>query len=235
MVCEGSGHVKIPDLSEETYDDLEMTVMCDEETKAKGPLKEAMRTAGAKRIREVCMGFVKELKESISSGASAQNAAKKAPAERFNAGYVTAAAENGKTSSLSIKYSFTPPPNVMFDTFLDTNRIRGATASDANMSKEVGGKFSMFSGSVEGSNVTLTPFDEAAGKAVIVWKWRFNTWQPGHFSTVTMNFLKKDDGTTELNLSQTGVPEEELERTKMGWQQMVLDRLKAMLGGSVMG
>ena len=42
----------------------------------------------------------------------------------------------------------------------------------------------MFSGSVEGENVTLTPFSEEAGEAVIVWKWRFNTWQPGQFSKV---------------------------------------------------
>lgn len=35
--------MKIPDLSEETYDDLEMTVTCDEETRAKAPLKEKVR------------------------------------------------------------------------------------------------------------------------------------------------------------------------------------------------
>merc|ERR1719231_238471 len=61
-VAEAKGHVTIPDLSEETYDDLEMTVVLDEESKAKLPLKEAMRTAGSKRIREACMTFVKQLK-----------------------------------------------------------------------------------------------------------------------------------------------------------------------------
>merc|ERR1719502_2172753 len=80
--AEASGHVKIPDLSEETYDDLEMTVVLDDETKAKLPLKEAMRTAGAKRIREACMTFVKQLKESISSGTDKALVNKKPPTER---------------------------------------------------------------------------------------------------------------------------------------------------------
>ena len=235
-MTEGAGHIKIPDLSEETYDDLEMTVVVDEEKAEKRPLKEAMRTTGAKRIREACIKFVKELKESINSGeASANVNSRKAPAERFNSSYVTSSAESAKTSSLKIKYAFSPPPHVLYETMLDTNRIRGATASDASMSSEVGGKFSMFSGSVEGENVKLEPYDAAAGKATIVWKWRFTAWQPGHFSTVTLEFTKKDDGSTDLELNQVGVPEEERERTEQGWKGLLFDRLKAMLGGSVLG
>jgi len=236
VAAEASGHVKIPDLSEETYDDLEMSVVLDDESKAKLPLKEAMRVAGAKRIREACILFVKQLKESISSGADKAMVNKKpAPADRSNSAYVTSAKEKTKTADLNFKYAFSPPPHVLYETFLDTNRIRGATASDASMSTEVGGKFSMFSGSVEGENVRLAPFDASTGLATIEWKWRFNTWQPGHFSTVTLEFSRKDDGSTELELRQVGVPEEERERTEQGWKGLLLDRLKAMLGGSVLG
>jgi activator of HSP90 ATPase len=91
----------------------------------------------------------------------------------------------------------------------------------------------MFSGSVEGENVSLTPFDSSKGAAQIVWKWRFNTWQPGHYSTVTID-LEDKDGATELLLTQIGVPEEEMERTEKGWKGLLFDRLKAMMGGSVM-
>ena len=38
--------MKIPDLSEETYDDLEMTVTVEEESDAKRALKEAVRVLG---------------------------------------------------------------------------------------------------------------------------------------------------------------------------------------------
>jgi len=232
VAAEASGHIKIPDLSEETFDDLEMTVVCDDETTAKRPLKEAMRTTGCKRVREACMSFVKQLKESISSGASTQNA-KKPPTERFNSTYITSSDESGKTSTIKFKYSFAPPPPVLYETLLDTDRIRGATASDASVSREVGGKLVMFSGSVEGENVKLTPFDAASGKATIVWKWRFNTWQPGHFSTVTIDLVDKD-GATELEFQQVGVPEEEKQRTEAGWKGLLFDRLKAMLGGSIL-
>merc|ERR1719261_1562322 len=82
-VVEATGSVKIPDLSEETYDDLEMTVVCDEENGKKAPLKEAMRLAGAKKIREACVEFVKELKHNVNQGNENVLAAKKPPTERF--------------------------------------------------------------------------------------------------------------------------------------------------------
>jgi len=235
--AEGSGHVKIPDLSEETYDDLEMTIVLDDEKKDKMPLKEAMRTAGAKKIREACLVFVKQLKESISSGKDAGmvNKPKPAPSLRSNSGYVLSATESSKTADVKIKYQFAPPPHILYDTFLDENRLKGATASDVSMPKVVGGKFSLFSGSVEGEIVTLTPYEESAGFASMVWKWRFTHWQPGHMSTVMLTFTKKDDGSTELEMSQVGVPEEERERCEGGWKGLLLDRLKAMLGGSVLG
>ena len=70
-----------------------------------------------------------------------------------------------------------------------------ATASDAEISKEVGGKIRLFSGAVEGENVELSPYDEGRGTAVIRWKWRFTTWQPGVQSDVTLTFSEKNGGT----------------------------------------
>ena len=233
VTTEAKGKIKIPDLSEETYDDLEMTVACDDETDAMRPLKEAMRKVGCKRVREACMEWVKTLRESVLSGADKGLAAKKPPVEkRVNNTYVTVEAETKKTSVIKIKYTFAPPPPVIYETLLDENRIRGATASDASISKEVGGKLMMFSGSVEGENVALTPYNGES--ATIVWKWRFNTWPPKHYSTVTIT-LNEKDGSTELVLEQKGVPEEEIERTEQGWKQLLLDRLKAMMGGTVLG
>lgn len=235
VITEAKGKIKIPDLSEETFDDLEMTVTCDDEKNEMRPLKESMRTLGCKRVREECMKWVKTLRESVASGSDKGLAAKKPPVEaRVNSTYVVSGTESSKTQELKIKYSFVPPPPVLYETLLDTDRIRGATASDASMSKEVGGKIMMFSGSVEGENLELKPFNSSDGKATIVWKWRFNTWQPGHTSKVTIDLIEKDGGTS-LELTQTGVPEEETERTEKGWKGLLFDRLKAMLGGTVMG
>mmetsp|Transcript_30887 Transcript_30887/g.80662 ORF Transcript_30887/g.80662 Transcript_30887/m.80662 type:complete len:271 (+) Transcript_30887:343-1155(+) len=235
LKTEAKGKIKIPDLSEETYDDLEMTTTCEEESSAKAPLKEAMRKEGCKKVREECMKFVQTLRESVNSGLDKGMVAKKPPVEqRVNSTYVVSKGESQKTKELKIKYSFVPHPHMIFETLLDTDRIRGATASDASMSKEVGAKFSMFSGSVEGENLALTPFSESEGKATIVWSWRFTAWQPGQKSKVTIDLVEKDGG-TELALTQTGVPEEEYERTEQGWKGLLFDRLKAMLGGTVLG
>jgi len=229
---EASGKVKIPDLSEETFDDdMEMTVTCEDETAVKRPLKETVRTVGIPKIREVCQDFVKELKESVTKGGEVAMAATKPAAARVNAQYVVAKEEKSKTGRVTVNYHFNPPPPVLYDSLLDTDRIRGMTASDATMSKDVGGKFSMFSGAVEGENLDLKPFD--GEKAIIKWKWRFSTWQPSLFSTVTIT-LEEKDGATKLALVQTGVPESEVERTQKGWSNLLFDRLKAMLGGRVM-
>jgi len=229
---EAKGKIKVPDLSEETFDDLEMTVVCDEETDAKRAIKEVIRVKGVAKVREACLAFVKELKATVNDGKETVVAGKPKASARANTQYVVGSADKKKTSQVKVSYSFNPPVPVVYDSLLDTNRLRGMTASDCTMSKEVGAKFSMFSGAVEGENVALTPFNGEEAK--IVWKWRFATWQPGHFSTVTINLENKDGG-TKLSLVQTSVPEEEQERTQKGWSNLLFDRLKAMLGGSVLG
>jgi len=229
---EAKGKVRIPDLSEETYDDLEMTVTVEDETDAKRPLKELVRKQGGAAIRKACLQFVKELKDNVGLGK--EMPVKKAPSERVNNTYVTSSAEQKKTSEVKITYDFVPPPRVLYDTLLDTDRIRGCTASDATMSREVGGKFMMFSGAVDGENLELREYSEASGDAMIKWKWRFSTWQPDHYSVVTITLTDKD-GSTKLELVQTGVPEDERERTEKGWKGLLFERMKAMLGGSILG
>ena len=41
----------------------------------------------------------------------------------------------------------------------------------------------------------------------IVQKWRFNSWEAGHYSTVTMVLKEPDAGNVVLELVQTNVPE----------------------------
>jgi activator of HSP90 ATPase len=227
------GKIKIPDLSEETYDDLELTVLCDDEDATKRPLKEVVRKEGAARVKGACVDFVKALKARVYAGAPEPEAKPAAvePQRRSNAQYVCAAPAKSSLSEIVIKYSFNPPVPVIYETMLDSQRIAGATASDASISTEVGGRITMFSGAVEGENVELKPFDGST--ATIVWKWRFSTWAPGHYSTVTIE-LEERDGSTRLTLRQVGVPEEEKERTEKGWTGLLFDRLKGMLGGSVL-
>ena len=63
--ADAKGTIKVPDLSEETYDDLEMSIVCDDETAAKRELKELVRKQGSGKVREACATFVRRLKESV--------------------------------------------------------------------------------------------------------------------------------------------------------------------------
>jgi len=68
---------------------------------------------------------------------------------------------------------------------MDENRWKGFTQSNARISKEVGGEFSIFDGSVTGTNVELQE-----GK-LIVQKWRFGSWPDGIISTVSILLLSR--------------------------------------------
>lgn len=66
----------------------------------------------------------------------------------------------------------------IYDVFVNEARVKAFTMSDASVSKEVGGKFTMFGGSIEGVHRELVP-----GKK-IVQDWRFTTWQDNLYSSV---------------------------------------------------
>lgn len=61
----------------------------------------------------------------------------------------------------------------MYAALTDEGRIRAYTQSEASVSSEVGGAFSMFGGSILGTQRELEP-----GRR-IVQDWRFNTWPDG--------------------------------------------------------
>ncbi|CAK9148442.1 unnamed protein product [Ilex paraguariensis] len=84
--------------------------------------------------------------------------------------------EGFKTITMTEKFSCRAKD--MFEILMDENRWKGFTQSNARISKEVGGEFSIFDGSVTGTNVELQE-----GK-LIVQKWRFGSWPDGIHSMV---------------------------------------------------
>ena len=60
-------------------------------------------------------------------------------------------------------------------------------------------------------------------------KWRFQTWPEGYYSDVSIT-LEQKDCTTDLVLKQTGVPENEYDRTNQGWHQYYWEPIKMTFG-----
>lgn len=85
--------------------------------------------------------------------------------------------EGFKTIKMSEKFSCRAKD--MYEILMDENRWKGFTQSNARISKEVGGEFSIFDGAVTGNNVELEE-----GK-LIAQKWRFGNWPDGLQSTVS--------------------------------------------------
>jgi len=85
--------------------------------------------------------------------------------------------------TISLTERFNCRAQDLFEILLDENRWRGFTQSSAKISKEVGGEFSIFDGSVTGRHLELQE-----GK-LIVQRWRFGSWLDGIQSTV--RFMKE--------------------------------------------
>ena len=58
-----------------------------------------------------------------------------------------------------------------------------------------------------------------------VWLWFCSFPDSGHHSTATITLDQQDDR-TQLTLTQTGIPEEDFERTKEGWKQYYWENMK---------
>ena len=84
----------------------------------------------------------------------------------------------------------------------------------------------MFNGTVRGK------FTELVENEKLVKKWRLKHWPEAHFSIATIKLTQKDNG-TKMTLEQTGVPENDIERTKQGWKNFYWNPIKFTFGFGV--
>ncbi|XP_009604993.1 uncharacterized protein LOC107784939 [Nicotiana tabacum] len=119
----------------------------------------------------------------------------------------------------------------LFEILMDERRWKGFSQSNARISKEIGGEFTIFDGSVTGKNVDLQE-----GK-LIVQNWRFGSWPDGIESTVRIVFDEPEPGVTVVKLTHSNVPEEDrygnatvVENTERGWRDLIFNKIRAVFG-----
>ncbi|RYR25368.1 hypothetical protein Ahy_B02g059074 [Arachis hypogaea] len=105
--------------------------------------------------------------------------------------------------SISMMERFNCRVRDLYEILLDENRWKGFTQSNAKISKEVGGEFSIFNGSITGTNVELK---EAK---LIVQKWRFGSWSNGVHSLVKLVLEEPEPGVTVVKLTHNDVPKDD--------------------------
>ena len=90
------------------------------------------------------------------------------------------------------------------------------------ISREVGGTFTLFGGIILGRHIELVP------NTRIVQAWRAGNWPEGVYSIVRFE-LKTQGSGTEITLHHAGFPEGSAEHLESGWHKMYWEPLKKYL------
>eukprot|EP01103_Thecamoeba_quadrilineata_P002707 TRINITY_DN12610_c0_g1_i1.p1 TRINITY_DN12610_c0_g1~~TRINITY_DN12610_c0_g1_i1.p1 ORF type:complete len:345 (+),score=72.22 TRINITY_DN12610_c0_g1_i1:25-1059(+) len=125
------------------------------------------------------------------------------------------------TKSISLKSNFSASMREVYDALLDGPRTSAFTQSSCSIEPKVGGKFTMFNGNIQGE------FLELDAPKKIKQKWRMSSWPQGHNSEVTIELVEKKGG-VQLQLSQKGIPYEDVEKTERGWTDNYWRGMKLM-------
>ncbi|KAF5941237.1 hypothetical protein HYC85_022404 [Camellia sinensis] len=242
LLC-ADGIVEIPYISDENADeDPEIRVSVKDEGPIGKRLKEAFMAEGKPFVLEQVRVYVSAM---ANGGPAKDELDVKKPAKKAAEAAALAPPpevavvkkEEGKKKkkegfkTISMTEKFSCRAKDLYEIMMDENRWKGFTHSNARISKEVGGEFSIFDGSVTGTNVELQE-----GK-LIAQKWRFGSWPDGIQSMVRLAFDESEPGVTTVKLTHTDVPEEDrygnatvVENTERGWRDLIFHKIRAVFG-----
>ncbi|XP_058078699.1 uncharacterized protein LOC131227030 [Magnolia sinica] len=235
------GTVEIPYIADENADeDPEVKITVKDDGPIGNTLKEAFVSKGKPIVLEKIRIFVDRMAKGgpAKDELEVKKPVKSQPASAATTAAVAAPApkpkkEEGKKGfkTITMTEKFNCRAKDLFEILMDENRWKGFTQSNARISKEVGGQFTLFDGAVSGVNVELEE-----GKQ-IVQKWRFGSWADGIHSMVKLTFDEPEAGFTTVRLMQTDVPEEDrygnstvVENTERGWKELIFHKIRAVFG-----
>ncbi len=115
-------------------------------------------------------------------------------------------------------------PHEIYEAFMNSKIHSKFTESKAKINREIGGKFTVFEGDINGKNVELIQ-DK---KIVQTWRSEGENWPKGYFSTITIIFKPIDEGTL-IKFTHVDVPKGSIEFVKEGWNTYYWEPLKELL------
>ena len=118
--------------------------------------------------------------------------------------------------------TFKATPHAIYEALMDEKKHGAFTGGEAKISRKIGGKFSIYSGDIEGVNLELVPDQK------IMQSWRYDDWPEGHYSTATFALEPTMKG-TRLTFTQTGIPDDKYADIKQGWKDYYWGPMKQML------
>jgi activator of HSP90 ATPase len=227
-----SGTVHIPNI-ETDDDELEATVTSKEKGKDADYFISIIKTKGLNYIKNEIAILVEEIKKQhekkvIKPVPTTQTTATK-PIVAPSSGTASitpttqtkAPPKESKTTTLSVSTFLSASAQEVYNALLDGPRNSAFTQSSCVIDPKVGGKITLFSGSIQGEFLELSPPKK------IRQKWRMTSW-PSDCTSEVLIELKEEKGGVKLILSQKGVPVDEVEKTEKGWTDHYLRGLKIM-------
>lgn len=199
VILNTEGSVEVPYISDENAGEdpeIRFTIKDD------GPIGKRLKEAFIAKGKPFVFEKIREFVDAMAKGGPAKDdlEVKKVTAKKSAAASNNVANSSGliakevrkkeekrkegfKTITMTEKFSCRARD--LYEILMDENRWKGFTQSNARISKEVGGEFSIFDGSVTGKNVELQE-----GK-LIVQQWRFGSWLDGIVSTVCVRIYSQ--------------------------------------------
>lgn len=147
-----------------------------------------------------------EARKKEAARASAAAAQKEAAAQPVTESTSTTVS----TRSINMKLIFEAPLEDLFNCFVEPRRLQAYTQSDVKFEATPGFEFTLFGGQVQGIVKKIVTSER------IVMKWRSADWPEGHYSLVTLRFVKVSGG-VEVTLKQIKVPSTDVDRSTSGW------------------
>ena len=117
-----------------------------------------------------------------------------------------------KTKTIKQSVVINATPHQVFETLMDSKKHSELTGSNARISREVEGGFEVWDGYIKGTNMEIVP-DK---KIVQNWRGEEECWPEGHYSIITIELEKVEDG-TRLNFIQDDLPEDCYDNIYQGW------------------
>src|SRR5712692_3912885 len=114
-------------------------------------------------------------------------------------------------TSLHQEVDLKASPHRIYEILLDSKQFSAFSGEPAEISREVGGPFSMFAGKIVGRNVELVPDQR------VVQAWRPSNWEPGSYTLVRFEF-KQEGPRTRIILDHTGFHEGDFGHFDPGWR-----------------
>jgi activator of HSP90 ATPase len=129
-----------------------------------------------------------------------------------------------KTRTIRQQVTFRASPHAVYEALADSVQHAAFTGSAAEISREVGGKFTTYDGGLSGINLELVP----DRRIVQAWRADEANWPADHYSRATFVLQPVPNG-TRLIFHQSGVPEEYYEDIRQGWIDYYWKPLKTYL------